>query len=118
MPHRRRRRWGSMNTFRHVLVMPAHTTSYLEAGPEDGPLLVFVHGWPGLASTWRYQLGYFAARGYRVVAPDMRGEVSAVASSRHCANGGGVLATAPSSPGSTTTCCAISGWTARWNVRH
>jgi soluble epoxide hydrolase / lipid-phosphate phosphatase len=62
-----------MNTVRNVLVTPAQTTSYLEAGPEDGPLLVFVHGWPGLASTWHYQLGHFAARGYRVVAPDMRG---------------------------------------------
>jgi soluble epoxide hydrolase / lipid-phosphate phosphatase len=62
-----------VNTFRRVLVTPAHSTSYLEAGPEDGPLLVFVHGWPGLASTWRHQLGHFAARGYRVVAPDMRG---------------------------------------------
>ncbi|MEV6036598.1 alpha/beta hydrolase [Nonomuraea sp. NPDC052116] len=62
-----------MNTFRHTLVTPVHTTSYLETGPENGPVLVFVHGWPGLASTWRHQLGYFAAQGYRVVAPDMRG---------------------------------------------
>jgi soluble epoxide hydrolase / lipid-phosphate phosphatase len=62
-----------MNAVRRLLIGPAHTTSYLEAGPEDGPLLVFVHGWPGLASTWRHQLDHFAARGYRVVAPDMRG---------------------------------------------
>jgi len=62
-----------LDTSRHLLVTPAHSTSYLEAGPDDGPLLVFVHGWPGLASTWRHQLGYFADRGYRVVAPDMRG---------------------------------------------
>jgi pimeloyl-ACP methyl ester carboxylesterase len=62
-----------MNSVRHALVTPAHTTSYLEAGPETGPLLVFVHGWPGLASTWRRQLGHFAALGYRVVAPDLRG---------------------------------------------
>lgn len=62
-----------MSAVRHLLVTPAHTTSYLEAGPEDGPLLVFVHGWPGLASTWRHQLEHFAARGYRVAAPDMRG---------------------------------------------
>jgi soluble epoxide hydrolase / lipid-phosphate phosphatase len=62
-----------MNTVWHSLSTPAHTTSYLEAGPQDGPLLVFVHGWPGLASTWHYQLEHFAARGYRVVAPDMRG---------------------------------------------
>jgi soluble epoxide hydrolase / lipid-phosphate phosphatase len=58
---------------RNRLTGPWHTTSYLEAGPENGPLLVFVHGWPGLASTWHYQLEHFAARGYRVVAPDMPG---------------------------------------------
>jgi soluble epoxide hydrolase/lipid-phosphate phosphatase len=62
-----------VSTARHVLVTPAHKTSYLEAGPQDGPLLVFVHGWPGLASTWHYQFEHFAARGYRVVAPDMPG---------------------------------------------
>jgi soluble epoxide hydrolase / lipid-phosphate phosphatase len=62
-----------VKTVRNLLVAPAHTTSYLEAGPENGPLLVFVHGWPGLASTWHYQLEHFAARGYRVVAPDMPG---------------------------------------------
>ena len=64
---------GNKNTVRHSLVTPTHTTSYLEAGPGDGPLLVFVHGWPGLAVTWHRQLEHFAARGYRVVAPDMRG---------------------------------------------
>ncbi len=62
-----------MNAVRHSLGTPAHTTSYLEAGPGDGALLVFVHGWPGLASTWHRQLEHFAARGYRVIAPDMRG---------------------------------------------
>jgi pimeloyl-ACP methyl ester carboxylesterase len=56
-----------------ILVAPQHTTHYLEAGPADGPLLIFVHGWPALAATWRHQLTYFAARGYRVVAPDLRG---------------------------------------------
>jgi soluble epoxide hydrolase / lipid-phosphate phosphatase len=62
-----------MTLLRHVLVTPTHTTSYLEAGPGNGPLLMFVHGWPGLASTWRHQLGHFAGLGYRVVAPDLRG---------------------------------------------
>jgi len=60
-----------VHTTRHALVTPAHATSYLAGGPEEGPLLVFVHGWPGLGSTWHYQLEHFAARGYRVAAPDI-----------------------------------------------
>jgi pimeloyl-ACP methyl ester carboxylesterase len=50
-----------------------HETFYLEAGPRDGPLLIFVHGWPALSIMWRFQLEHFAGLGYRCVAPDMRG---------------------------------------------
>ena len=50
-----------------------HTTSYLAAGPIDGPLIIFLHGWPELAVSWRHQLGCFATLGFRVIAPDMRG---------------------------------------------
>jgi len=48
-------------------------TFYLSAGPKNGPLLILVHGWPGLAETWKPQLSAFAAFGFHVVAPDMRG---------------------------------------------
>jgi soluble epoxide hydrolase / lipid-phosphate phosphatase len=54
-------------------ITPVHTTSYIEAGSREGPALVFVHGWPGLAITWRHQIDYFCSRGYRVIAPDTRG---------------------------------------------
>ena len=50
-----------------------HRTAYLEAGPAEGPLMIFVHGWPGLGLIWRRQLEHFAAAGWRCVAPDMRG---------------------------------------------
>jgi len=50
-----------------------HTTHYLAAGPADGPLIVFVHGWPELSLSWRHQLPVFGALGFRAVAPDMRG---------------------------------------------
>jgi pimeloyl-ACP methyl ester carboxylesterase len=50
-----------------------HTTAYLESGPPDGPLLIFVHGWPALGMMWRAQLEHFGVLGYRCVAPDMRG---------------------------------------------
>ena len=47
--------------------------AYLQAGPADGPLLVFVHGWPELGLIWRHQMEHFARQGWRCVAPDMRG---------------------------------------------
>ena len=44
-----------------------------EAGPEDGPLLLLLHGFPESWYGWRHQIDPFAAAGYRVVAPDQRG---------------------------------------------
>ena len=45
-----------------------------EAGPEDGgPAVLFVHGFPELWYSWRRQMEHLAARGYRCVAPDLRG---------------------------------------------
>jgi epoxide hydrolase 4 len=45
----------------------------VEAGPADGPLLVLLHGFPEFWWAWRHQIAPLAERGYRVVAPDMRG---------------------------------------------
>lgn len=39
----------------------------------DGPVILCVHGWPELWYSWRHQMTYFAQRGYRVVAMDVRG---------------------------------------------
>ena len=50
-----------------------HEMFYLAAGPENGPLLVFVHGWPELSLSWRHQLPVLGGLGFRCVAPDMRG---------------------------------------------
>jgi len=61
-------------TFRRGVVhTERHTTAYLEAGPADGPAIVFVHGWPEFSYAWRHLLAAFAARGYRAIAPDLRG---------------------------------------------
>jgi pimeloyl-ACP methyl ester carboxylesterase len=57
----------------HVAKTADHTTFYLAAGPEDGPLVVFAHGWPELSISWRHQLPVFAGLGFRAVAPEMRG---------------------------------------------
>lgn len=50
-----------------------HTTFYLACGAEDASPIIFVHGWPELAISWRHQLPCFAALGFRAIAPDMRG---------------------------------------------
>jgi len=50
-----------------------HHTAWIEAGPQDGPLMVLIHGWPELGLVWRAQIEHFAAQGWRCVAPDMRG---------------------------------------------
>lgn len=58
---------------RHEYTAHDQTLSYLEAGPSDGPLLIFIHGWPAIAETWKPQITTFAGLGFRVVAPDMPG---------------------------------------------
>ena len=52
---------------------PRHTTHYWEAGVEGGPLMIFLHGWPGIGLVWRAQVEAFAAEGWHCIAPDMRG---------------------------------------------
>ena len=52
---------------------PRNTTHYLESGPANGPLMMFLHGWPELSLIWRAQMDAFAADGWHCVAPDMRG---------------------------------------------
>ena len=46
---------------------------YHAAGPANGPLLIFVHGWPGIGKLWKPQIDAFSSMGFRVVAPDMPG---------------------------------------------
>ncbi|KAI4986272.1 hypothetical protein ZWY2020_018902 [Hordeum vulgare] len=44
-----------------------------ESGPESGRAVLFLHGFPELWYSWRHQMAHLAARGYRCVAPDLRG---------------------------------------------
>jgi soluble epoxide hydrolase/lipid-phosphate phosphatase len=39
----------------------------------SGPPIVLLHGFPGLAYTWRHQIPALVAAGYRVIVPDLRG---------------------------------------------
>jgi pimeloyl-ACP methyl ester carboxylesterase len=43
------------------------------AGPEDGPALVLLHGFPEFWYGWRKQIGPLAEAGFRVIVPDQRG---------------------------------------------
>ena len=62
-----------MSITEHTVKTNRHTSFYLADGPENGPLIIFVHGWPELSISWRHQLPTFAALGFRAIAPDMRG---------------------------------------------
>lgn len=52
---------------------PRQTTTYLQSGPANGPLMIFLHGWPSMALMWRAQMAAYAAEGWRCIAPDLRG---------------------------------------------
>ena len=45
----------------------------LIAGPEDGPPVLLIHGLGWDHSLWQGQIALLAGKGYRVVAPDLRG---------------------------------------------
>ena len=45
----------------------------IEAGPEDGPPVLFLHGWGASAFTWRRNVPVVADAGYRVAAVDLKG---------------------------------------------
>lgn len=48
--------------------------AYWDVGPKDDPTpVIFCHGFPELAFSWRHQLRAFENAGRRAIAPDMRG---------------------------------------------
>jgi pimeloyl-ACP methyl ester carboxylesterase len=49
------------------------TLHVARAGPDNGPLVVLLHGFPEFWYGWRHQIGPLAAAGHRVLAPDQRG---------------------------------------------
>ncbi|WP_121099236.1 alpha/beta fold hydrolase [Litorimonas taeanensis] len=42
-------------------------------GPEDGPLLILIHGWPEIAYSWKTTVPALTGAGYRVITYDLRG---------------------------------------------
>lgn len=45
----------------------------VQQGPEDGQLVILLHGFPEFWYGWSNQMSYLAAKGFRVWAPDQRG---------------------------------------------
>jgi pimeloyl-ACP methyl ester carboxylesterase len=45
----------------------------LEAGPDDGPVIILAHGFPESSWSWRHQLPVLAEAGWHAIAPDQRG---------------------------------------------
>lgn len=45
----------------------------IQAGPENGPLVILLHGFPEFSYAWREQIPFLVSAGYRVWAPDQRG---------------------------------------------
>jgi pimeloyl-ACP methyl ester carboxylesterase len=43
------------------------------AGPDDGPVMLLIHGWPQTGIAWRRMVVPLTAAGFRVVMPDLRG---------------------------------------------
>jgi pimeloyl-ACP methyl ester carboxylesterase len=44
----------------------------IDVGPRDGPVLIFLHGFPESHRTWRHQIAHLSER-FRCIAPDQRG---------------------------------------------
>jgi epoxide hydrolase 4 len=61
-----------------VLHTPRGDFEALVDGPEDGPLVLLLHGFPELNVSWSQQIPVLAAAGYRVVAPNQRGYAGSV----------------------------------------
>lgn len=51
----------------------ADTFAARTCGPDDGELVILLHGFPQTSWSWRHQLQALGAAGYRAVAPDQRG---------------------------------------------
>ena len=50
-----------------------YTFDALVDGPDDGELVLLLHGFPQTSASWRQQIDALAAAGYRAIAPDQRG---------------------------------------------
>ena len=64
---------GTTGTSTTHITTPAGRFTADVAGPEDGPTVLLLHGFPQSRYTWRDALPALADAGFRAVAPDQRG---------------------------------------------
>lgn len=57
----------------HYVATNGITLHVVQAGPQEGPVVLLLHGFPEFWYGWRHQIAALAAAGYRVWAPDQRG---------------------------------------------
>lgn len=57
----------------HQIQTNGITLHVVAAGPEDGRLVLLLHGFPEFWYGWRHQIPALVAAGYRVIVPDQRG---------------------------------------------
>ncbi|KAM7280205.1 hypothetical protein ACFE04_007339 [Oxalis oulophora] len=63
-----------METIEHRHVKVNGITMHIaEKGKGQGPVILFLHGFPELWYTWRHQILDLSSRGYHAIAPDLRG---------------------------------------------
>ena len=62
------------NTYEHCSIRANGVNLHLvQAGPQDGPSLILLHGFPEFWYGWRRQIKPLAQAGFRVIVPDQRG---------------------------------------------
>ncbi len=54
------------------MIIKGHRIHYVDEGPRDKPVILFVHPGPGWSYTYRYQIQHLS-KGFRCVAPDLPG---------------------------------------------
>ncbi|XP_038905064.1 epoxide hydrolase A-like [Benincasa hispida] len=61
-----------MNKIQHSTI-PTNGINIHVASIGSGPAVLFLHGFPELWYSWRHQLLFLASKGFRAIAPDLRG---------------------------------------------
>ena len=57
----------------HEFRRGAWTFDVIDRGPDDGPPVVLLHGFPQLNTSWTAVMDRLVAQGYRCLAPNQRG---------------------------------------------